>query len=201
MDRVRKSGSVTGRDVFTTGQVARICKVTIRTVIKWFEAGKLEGYKIPASKDRRIPRDSLLKFLREYNYPYDPALFHDKTRVLVADDDPGILRTFGEELGSMSDIELSLADTGYRAGFETARLRPHLLIIDYNLGDIDAEQVLKTLAQDDVLTETRVVVMTGFLNDEEVLALQSKGMTVWRKPLNFDRVREEVVQAAPLLRS
>ena len=43
--------------VFTTGQVAKICKVAPRTVSKWFDSGRLKGYRIPGSQDRRIPRD------------------------------------------------------------------------------------------------------------------------------------------------
>ena len=200
VEKTRKTNGVTGKDVFTTGQVAKICKVTIRTVIKWYEAGKLEGYKIPASKDRRIPKSSLLKFLQDHDYPYDPAIFSDKIRVLVADDDPGILQLFKDELAFMPEVELAFASSGYKPGFETARTRPQLLILDYNLGDIDAEQVLETLTGDDVLSDTRVVVMTGFLNDAEVEKLKDKGMRVWRKPLNFDRVRAEIKESSPVLR-
>ena len=38
--------------VFTTGQVAKICKVAPRTVSKWFDSGRLKGYRIP---DHRLP--------------------------------------------------------------------------------------------------------------------------------------------------
>ena len=36
--------------VFTTGQVAKICKVAPRTVSKWFDSGRLKGYRIPGSQ-------------------------------------------------------------------------------------------------------------------------------------------------------
>ena len=52
--------------VFTTGQVAEICKVAPRTVAKWFDSGRLKGYRIPGTQDRRIPREYLFKFLREH---------------------------------------------------------------------------------------------------------------------------------------
>ena len=56
------------KKVFTTGQVAKICKVAPRTVSKWFDSGRLRGYRIPGSQDRRIPREHLLRFLKEkYN--------------------------------------------------------------------------------------------------------------------------------------
>ena len=55
--------------VFTTGQVAKICKVAPRTVSKWFDSGRLRGYRIPGSQDRRIPREYLIKFLKEHGMP------------------------------------------------------------------------------------------------------------------------------------
>jgi len=41
------------KDVLTTGQVAQICNVAPRTVTKWFDSGRLKGYRIPGSKDRK----------------------------------------------------------------------------------------------------------------------------------------------------
>lgn len=49
--------------VFTTGQVAKICKVAPRTVSKWFDSKDLVGYRIPSSKDRRIPEANLREFM------------------------------------------------------------------------------------------------------------------------------------------
>ena len=51
---------------FTTGEVASLCHVTIPTVIKWIESGNLEGFKIPHSKNRRVTRESLLKFMKKH---------------------------------------------------------------------------------------------------------------------------------------
>lgn len=49
--------------VYTTGQVATICKVAPRTVSKWFDSGRLKGYRIPDSQDRRIPAPHLFAFM------------------------------------------------------------------------------------------------------------------------------------------
>ena len=57
------------KKVFTTGQVAKICKVAPRTVSKWFDSGRLRGYRIPGSQDRRIPRADLISFLNEHGMP------------------------------------------------------------------------------------------------------------------------------------
>lgn len=55
--------------VFTTGQVAKICGVAPRTVSKWFDSGRLKGYRIPGGPDRRIPRENLIRFLKEHGMP------------------------------------------------------------------------------------------------------------------------------------
>ena len=57
--------------VLTAGQVAKLCKVAPRTVTKWFDSGLLRGYRLPLSKDRRIPYDSLVKFMNEHQMPLE----------------------------------------------------------------------------------------------------------------------------------
>lgn len=57
--------------VFTTGQIAEICAVSPRTASKWFDQGQLAGYRIPGSKDRRVPREHLLRFLKDNGMPTD----------------------------------------------------------------------------------------------------------------------------------
>lgn len=57
------------RAVYTTGQVAKLCRVAPRTVSKWFDAGKLRGYRIPGSQYRRVPHADLVRFAVTYGLP------------------------------------------------------------------------------------------------------------------------------------
>ena len=54
---------------FTTGDVSKICGVAPRTVSKWFDSGRLKGYRIPGSQDRRVPRKFLVEFLNRHSMP------------------------------------------------------------------------------------------------------------------------------------
>jgi uncharacterized protein (TIGR02996 family)/excisionase family DNA binding protein len=54
------------RRVFTTGDVAKMVQVSPRTVCKWFDSGRLRGYRLPGSQDRRIPREQLVHFLKQH---------------------------------------------------------------------------------------------------------------------------------------
>ena len=70
-----------GKNVLTTGDVAKICNVAPRTVSKWFDSGQLKGYRIPGSKDRRIPVSELIRFMKAHNMPA-PSLPVGKIRVV-----------------------------------------------------------------------------------------------------------------------
>ena len=82
---VRKSTD-SQKTVLTTGEVAKICCVAPRTVSKWFDSGQLRGYRIPGSKDRRIPIEQLVRFMRVHGMPLN-GLVTTSTSLVVLDTD------------------------------------------------------------------------------------------------------------------
>lgn len=59
-------GKLEEAQVFTTGEVAGVLHCAPRTVNRLFDEGKLKGYTIPGGGHRRVPRESLLAFLKQY---------------------------------------------------------------------------------------------------------------------------------------
>ncbi len=57
--------------VFSTTEVGRICHVATRTVANWFDRGQLKGFRVPGSKFRRIPRESLVEFMELHGMPVE----------------------------------------------------------------------------------------------------------------------------------
>lgn len=57
------------KDALTTGEVAKVCSVAPRTVSKWVDSGMLRGYRVPGSRDRRIPKRCLLAFMQQHGMP------------------------------------------------------------------------------------------------------------------------------------
>jgi two-component system, OmpR family, response regulator RpaA len=190
MDKV----SLASKAVFTTGEVAKICHVTVRTVIKWFEAGKLRGYKIPASRDRRIPRDELIRFMQEHQIPMPGDLVGGrKRRVLIAEDEPGIVEILVEELSKDRSLEVRSASSGWEAGLALLEFRPHVLVLDFNLGDMDGLAVTKKIRDNPLLRDTRILVMSGFLTDEQGHELLAKGIDDFiRKPFRLEELLAKV---------
>ena len=53
------------KTVYSIHEVAKICKVSPRTAITWFDKGLLRGYRIHGSQERRIPTERLITFMQE----------------------------------------------------------------------------------------------------------------------------------------
>jgi len=54
---------------FTTSQAAKICGISHRTIAKLFDAGVIQGYRLPGSGFRRIPEKELFSFIVSCGMP------------------------------------------------------------------------------------------------------------------------------------
>lgn len=54
-------------EVLTTSEVAKICNVSARTVARWVDSNRLVGFRVPGSRNRRIPKRELLLFMKTHN--------------------------------------------------------------------------------------------------------------------------------------
>src|ERR1044071_5631102 len=159
------------KDVLTTGEVARICKVAPRTVTKWFDSGQLRGYRIPGSKDRRIPVNQLVRFMRQNNMPLEGVVHFTKTRVLIVDDETEIVEMLRDLLSQQTNYDVHVAANGFEAGVGAEKIKPHVILLDINLGDINGREVCKTVRGNPDLQITRVIAMSGQLTDADGTAL------------------------------
>ncbi len=60
-------------EVFTTGEAARICKLSQQSIIRCFDNKKLTGFTVPGSNHRRIPRMALARFMKANGIPVDAS--------------------------------------------------------------------------------------------------------------------------------
>ena len=58
-------------DVFTTSEVASICRVSTRIVTKWYANQILTGYTLPGSKHRRFTESDIRTFMVQQKLPID----------------------------------------------------------------------------------------------------------------------------------
>jgi len=163
-----------GKDVLTTGDVAKICHVAPRTVSKWFDSGQLKGYRIPGSKDRRIPVSELIRFMKIHNMPTD-TLPAGKIRVLVVDSDNSSASALSDILRKRGDYEVQTARSNFETGTIAQKFAPHVLLVSLFAKDIDATEICRSLRADEDLQTIKVIAIANQLSDSESAALLQKG--------------------------
>jgi excisionase family DNA binding protein len=187
------------KDILTTGEVAKVCNVAPRTVSKWFDSGQLRGYRIPGSKDRRIPLNSLIRFMKQHSIPLD-GLQSGRTRVLIVDDESEIVDVLQKVLTEQANYEVHTAHSGFEAGLEAEKFRPHVLLVDMHLGDINGERILKLVRDNNDLQLTKVIAMSGKLTDGQAHQLIQGGFDGYlKKPFHVRQVIDAVEEATAVV--
>ena len=174
------------KNVFSTGEAAAICKISQQTIIRCFDSGRLQGFRVPGSKFRRIPREALIKFMKENEIPLD-LLDSGRRKVLVVDDDPEIVELMVDVLERDGRFEVRTASSGYDAGVLTQEMCPDIMILDYMLPDINGNVVCKTIRQNSDFEHMRIIIVSGVINQEEIDQLLKVGADAFmKKPFSID---------------
>ena len=181
------------KQIFTTGQAADICKISQQTIIRCFDSHKLKGFRVPGSRFRRIPRDELIRFMKENEIPTE-ILSGGRHKILVVDDDEQIVDLFKDVLEEDGRFVVRTASTGYDAGVITEQFRPDLIILDYMLPDINGNVVCKTIRNNPILSDTKIIIVSGVVNLDEIEDLKAAGADDFvKKPFNIECLIRQVV--------
>lgn len=162
------------KDVFTTGQVAKLCNVAPRTVTKWFDTGQLGGYRIPGSKDRRIPLAELKRFMKEHDIPTS-CLEKGKLRILVIDSRTAYARQFSDQLQTKGSFEVTCAHNSFDAGLMALKFSPNIILIDLMSNEIDAVSLCSYVTESEEIQDCTLIALAGGLGANEVENLRSRG--------------------------
>jgi len=183
------------KDLFTTGEAAEICRVSQQTIIRCFDANRLEGFRVPGSRFRRIPRQKLIKFMKDNNIPLD-AMESGKRKVLIVDDDAEIVELLVEVLERDGRFEVKTASSGYEAGMATEQFRPELILLDYMLPDVNGNVVCQTIRKNPEFENIKIIIVSGVVKQEEISQLLKSGAEDFiRKPFNIAELADKITTA------
>jgi len=180
------------KKVFTTGQVAKICKVAPRTVSKWFDSGRLRGYRIPGSQDRRIPREHLIKFLKEHGMPLGELEEEGLHKILIVGAEKLFVDRVRELLPEDDDFKYELAASGFEAGIQAESFHPDTIIIDLALGRAESLQIATNLRRKPEYEQTLIIALAS--EDEAAPeALVNYGFSeAFKKPFDVALLAERI---------
>lgn len=193
------TGSELGmKSVYTTGEVAEICKISQQTVIRCFDSGRLKGFRVPGSKFRRVPRAELVRFMKANNIPLE-NLETGRRRVLIVDDDPEIVELLVEIIGQDQRFEAKTASNGFDAGVLTKEFRPDLILLDYMLPDINGNVVCQRVRSDPDLAHTRIIIVSGAVSPAEIEKLRAAGADDFvKKPFDVQKLLDRMAELVGL---
>jgi excisionase family DNA binding protein len=189
------------KKVFTTGQVAKICKVAPRTVSKWFDSGRLRGYRIPGSQDRRIPREHLIRFLKEHGMPLGELEEEGWHKILVIGAEKLFIDRVKELLPDDEDYKYEVANSGFEAGIQAHSFHPDTIVIDLSLGRSEALQIAANLRKDPQYETTMMVALASEDEaDPDSLKAAHSFNEAFKKPFDIALLAERIRSLADMKR-
>lgn len=195
MAKKRNSQSpLASKTVFTTGEAAKICKVSQQTIIRCFDSGQLKGFRVPGSRFRRIPRDALINFMRENGIPLD-ALENTKHRILIVDDDEELVELIRDVLVRDGRFEVRTVNNGFEAGMAVKEYHPDLIVLDIMLPDINGKDVCQVVRSDPNMNDIRIICISGMVEEDRIQELRAVGADDFlHKPFEIEQLLDRICQ-------
>lgn len=180
------------KTVFTTGEAAKICKVSQQTIIRCFDSGQLKGFRVPGSRFRRIPRDQLFVFMRDNGIPTD-ALESGKRKILIVDDDLELVELMSAVLDRDGRFEIRTVNNGFDAGMMVKDYHPDLIVLDVMLPDINGKEVCQRVRSDKRMDDIRIICISGMVEEDKIGELRGAGADDFmHKPFEVDRLLDRI---------
>ncbi len=182
------------KTVFTTGEAAKICKVSQQTIIRCFDSGQLKGFRVPGSRFRRIPREQLFSFMRENGIPTD-ALDSGRRKILVVDDDEDLVELICDALERDGRLDVRSVNNGFGAGMLIKEFRPDLIVLDVMLPDINGKEVCTLVRSQKSFDDIRIICISGMVEADKVQELRDAGANDFmQKPFDVDDLVGRICQ-------
>ena len=164
MTKKTSKDAISNKQVFTTGEAARICNVSQQTIIRCFDSGRLHGFKVPGSRFRRIPRAELIRFM-QHNKMDMNRLGEGPIQVLVvglsAEEVDSVIQTHS----AGKEIEIQHADDVWTAGFLAHKCNPGLILLSPAMG-VNKSSILATLSVSNRHEDPMIVVVQNNYHGE-----------------------------------
>jgi CheY-like chemotaxis protein len=179
------------------------------TIIRRFDSGHIKGYRVPGSRFRRIPKDTILRYAAEHHLPvYDiEELCMPKSptpppelpgvregRALIVEDDRH-LGDIVEKLLTADGWEVRIARNGFDAAFMALTFRPKLVLMDILLPGLDGREACREIRAERRLDGVKILAMTALKDDKSKAEIFAAGADAYlSKPFDLKTLRETVAE-------
>ena len=158
------------RKSLSTGDIARYCQVTPATVVNWIKAEKLQVYTTPGGQYRMEVND-FVGFLETNKLPIPEELQpSNERRVLLIDNDPEVLERATQAIAEhLPTVILEESDNGVDGLLKMGGLKPHALVLDLSLPNIDVAEICRRLRASNEMRNVFIVAVSSAEADSEIV--------------------------------
>lgn len=180
-------------EYYTTDEVARFCKVSRSSVIRWVHEGKLKA-SVTLGGHHRILKEDLMELLDTLNLPGPELKGFVKPVVLIVDDEESIrqlLRFF--IMQCFPHFQIEEAEDGFDAGIKIQKFHPELVLLDLRMPGQDGLALCKQIRDTPEFSKTIIIVITGVHDDlvqQSVLFFGANDYLI--KPFNAESLRQKI---------
>lgn len=171
------------RKPMNVGLVAKVCQVSKKTVLNWIYRGALKAFTTYGGHYRIWPGD-LNGFIERAGLDVPFNHVDDRfTTFLIVDNEPQMAHSLKESIcSSCPYANVIISNDGYEALLLIGERKPHVVIMDLKMPNIDTFQVLELLKKRKKDNMMKIVLLSGYLDDgmrEKLMA--SVADEVWEK--------------------
>ena len=177
--------------LYTTHDISRLLQVDPSTVSKWIDRGILMAFRTPGGH-RRVRSADLRTFLITHQMPVPEELGSSTVRLLVVDDERQVLDAIKRAFKPYANqVELQTTTSGVEALLLVSEQKPHGMLIDLNMPDIDGIEVCRRIRARKQMEGVRLITMTSLHSPEVVeQSKQAGAIACLAKPLDVQQVLE-----------
>ncbi|MBF0386409.1 MAG: response regulator [Candidatus Omnitrophica bacterium] len=178
----------------TTGEVADLTHVHLRTVLQWIHDGKLKAYRTPGNHSRIQVLD-FIDFLKTYNMPIPEFLsLRGSTRkILIVDDDANMVSSLKRLFKKDSSFEVDVAYDGFEAGIKLLLFKPDIVILDMRMPGMNGYEVAQKVKRSPNCVHTAIIGVSAYFEEADKRRLLEIGVEACvDKPFNSEALLAQV---------
>jgi two-component system response regulator RpaA len=146
--------------------------------------------RIPGDGSRRIPRDQLIKFLKDHGMPLGELVDDDSYRILCIGADRKFVDQLKEQLPEKAGYRFETANNGFYAGMYAESFHPQTIVIDFALGRMESIQIAHNLRKNPKYDTALIVGIVDELETKVESLVESGYREIFKKPVDIPHLCE-----------
>ncbi len=186
-----------GKEFYTTGEAARLLKISQSTISRMFDRGILFGKLNPITGKRVVSRESIATLMKHYKQPVE-GLTEKKKRILLGTPDQELLSSVQKMFGADNRVQIERVEFGGDVLIQCSMAPPDLLVLDDKFPDIPCPRIIQSLRRTEEQKNLKILCCPDRQNSN-LCAMWGADEVLSKEEMNQGAVKDKVLSLLDLL--